>query len=143
MPRIGLGIFSQTRLVVHETGEREKGYCTMLNTGIAHVRWRAGTHSALEGSVWCKEWERMALVTGMWVCFFNESSPRSSHTLNKESSSSIHQRPPAQIQPIFCLENGLSTFTTHPRVTIFSPRLQGLSRPLPVFEIFCQELPYH
>lgn len=115
----------------------------MLNTCIALVHWRAGTHLALEGFVWCREWERMALVSGMWVCLFNENSPRSSYTLNKESSISIHQSLPAPVHPSFCLENGLSTSTTPPRVTIFSPRLQGLSRPLPVIEFVCQELRYH
>lgn len=85
----------------------------------------------------------MALVSGMWVCFFDENSPRSSYTVSKGSSSSIYQSPSAPVHPSFFLENGVSTSSTPPRVTIFSPRLQGLSRPLPEIELVCQELPYH
>lgn len=38
---------------------------------------------------WCREWERIALASGMWLCFFSEYLPRCSYTLNDESRSSI------------------------------------------------------
>lgn len=69
MPRNVVGIFSHAGLVVDEIEEREEDYGTFLNTCVALVHWRAGTHSASVGFVWCRECERMTFVSGMWVCF--------------------------------------------------------------------------
>lgn len=106
MPRNVVGIFSHAGLVVDEIKEREEDYGTFLNTCIALVCWRAGTHSALEGFVWCREWERMTLVSGMWVCFFDEISPKSSYALNRVAAQFIRahllQSFPASVWKMDC-----------------------------------------